>query len=180
MRPGRRSTASCGAALSVVCLALAGCASTTGVTTAGNGSPDQARAIVTGGAPDAPIDDWRRVALGDCCSFPVPAKAEDVLRGALIDSEAAAHFRVGGSEIIADLTSPTGLTAVTIAPEVRRNVQQASIDGYQNTLRHSFKNGSRTSRLSVTVICPEKDCELATRILGEVEISGKRLSPVGS
>jgi hypothetical protein len=115
----------------------------------------------------------KRVAVGDCCSLAVPASAKVASSGATIDSLAFAHYKVGESEVFADLRSLDGIAANAGALNTERDVEQAGIAGYQNRLRYTFRSGARIDTLSVTVICPALRCELAEQVFSSVEVNGK-------
>ncbi len=115
----------------------------------------------------------KRVAVGECCSIAVPASAEVASSGITIDSLAFAHYKIGASEVFADLRSLIGMATDAGELNIERDVEQAGIAGYQNRLRHTFRSGARIDTLSVTVICPALRCELAEQVFSSVEVNGK-------
>jgi hypothetical protein len=115
----------------------------------------------------------KRVAVGECCSLVVPASAEAASSGVTIDSLAFAHYKVGASEVFADLRSLVGIAADAGALNTERDVEQAGVAGYQNRLQYTFRSGARIDTLSVTVICPTLRCELAEQVFSSVEVNGK-------
>ena len=117
--------------------------------------------------------DLKRIAVGECCSFAVPASAEVASAGVTIDSLAFVHYKIGASEVFADLRSLVGIAAGAGSLNTERDVEQAGITGYQNRLRYTFRSGVRIDALSVTVICPTLRCELAEQIFSSVEVNGK-------
>jgi hypothetical protein len=117
--------------------------------------------------------DLKRVAVGECCSLAVPASAEVASTGVTIDSLAFVHYKIGASEVFADLRSLVGIAADAGSLNTERDVEQAGIAGYQNRLRYTFRSGARSDTLSVTVICPALRCELAEQVFSSVEVDGK-------
>lgn len=115
----------------------------------------------------------KHVAVGACCSLAVPASAEMVSSGVAIDSLAFAHYKIGASEVFADLRSLVGIAADAGALNIERDVEQAGIAGYQNHLRYTFRSGARIDTLSVTVICSALRCELTEQVFSSVEVNGK-------
>ncbi len=114
-----------------------------------------------------------RVAIGECCSLAVPASAEVASSGVRIDSLAFVHYKIGASEVFADLRSLTGISAGVGSLNTERDVEQSGIAGYQNRLRYTFRSGARIDALSVTVICPALRCELAEQVFSSIEVNGK-------
>lgn len=114
--------------------------------------------------------DWRVIQLGDCCEISVPSSAVDESGGQLIDSQAGARYRVGNVLITADLRGLPGLALNGPRQETERDVSQLGIDGYQNRTTIIVDRGPPGRQLSVNVICQERNCPLADRVLASVRV----------
>lgn len=119
---------------------------------------------------------YKRQTIAECCSIAIPAGASVANAGRPLDSMEAAVFSYGGSTISYDLTMRLGLSALE-----RRtwywDQRLEDVDGFVSSTSIPVRRDAKDAVLfSVTVICPERGCELARKVLRSVEVAGKPLN----